>query len=391
MAQPPGQRARILNTFFAAEHGFEPENYNVGIILYKRRNGQNVVERIVVKHAEAPADTGEYYDRNSEISDEEKVLRRLWGAEHVIRLLAVVDNRHHQSRKWDEPLSRPFHYLSSILPWKLRDEQAIYPRAARFHFIVMEYLSRGDGNALIHRCQAMGVMEISEPLLWYFFLCLTRACVAMAWPPNHGSRNPPPVVREEIPNPMQGASRIVHGDLHLGNIMFGEYDAVDDIQPACHQGVPVLKMIDFGLAWDEWTPKDAQQDNIRYVGECIHQIALVGVDALVHDDRYRPAFLVDDIPSLGDFETYLEEDFYRSERFSKPFRQLLAWCMAVEQGRRPSVRRALRICEHNVRRAPNWRHLADEISEIYDMVPMDTDDGSDSEYEPASSNSGDSG
>ncbi|KAI1757383.1 hypothetical protein F4782DRAFT_525198 [Xylaria castorea] len=384
MAQPPGQRARILNTFFAAEHGFEPENYNIGIILYKRRNAQNVVERIVVKHAQAPGDTGAAYDRNSEISDEEKILRRLWGAEHVIRLLAVVDNRHHRSRKWNEPRSRPFYYLSSILPWKLRVDQAIYPGATQFNFFVMEYLSRGDGDALIHRCQAMGVTEISEPVLWYFFLCLTRACVAMAWPPNHGSRNPPTVVREDIPNPMQRASRIVHGDLHLGNIMFGEYNAVDNIQPTCHQGVPV--------SWDEETPKDAQRDNIRYVGECIHQFALVSVDNSIYDDD-RPTFLVDDIPSLGNFETYLEEDFYRSERLSKPFRQLLAWCMAVEQGRRPSVKRALRICERNVGRTPNWRRFADEISEIYDMVPMDMDTDGDSsgEYEPASSDSDESG
>ncbi|KAF2971622.1 hypothetical protein GQX73_g1958 [Xylaria multiplex] len=326
MAQPPGQRGQVLNRFFSTQHGFEPESYNqVGIIVYKRRNAQNLVERIVVKHALAPADSGEAYDLDDRISHEENILRRLWGAEHVVRLLAVVDNQRHRSRKWNEPLSRPFHYLWTLLPWRLRANQAIYPWAIPFNFIVMEHLSRGDG--------------------------------------------------------------IVHGDLHLGNMMFGEYDPIDGALPLCHQGVP---LIDFGLAWDEWTPRDAQQDNIRYVGECIHQLALVGVDDFVYNDD-RPTFLVDDIPTLAGFETYLEEEFYRSERFSRPFRQLLAWCMAVEQNNRPSVRRALLICERNVGRGPSWEHLADEISDIYDMVPMDTDDSSGSEYDPAASNSDYSG
>ncbi|KAI8952439.1 hypothetical protein F4801DRAFT_540771 [Xylaria longipes] len=389
MAYPPGPRALALTRFFTAEHDFEPEKYNGGIILYKRRNAQGGVVRIIVKHAEAPT---YFYDRNDETAAEERILRRLWGAEHIIRLLSIVDNRRHRSRNWNEPLSRPLN-SSRILPWKLRVSRTHYHDATRFYFFVMEHLSRGDGDALIHRCRNLGIAEISEPLLWYFFLCLTRGCVAMAWPPNRGRLNPPPVVREVIPNPMQKASRLIHGDLHLGNIMFGDYDASDDTRPSCHQGVPVLKIIDFGLAYNEATPIEAQWDNIRYVGELICQLALPQKDALVWgDDDGRPTFLVDDIPNLDDFDTWLDEDFYRSERFSKAFREFIARCMATEPDRRPSVRRALRICQRNVARTPNWRNLANEVSEIFDTVPLDTDDdGSGSEYEPPSSDSGDDG
>ncbi|KAI0468991.1 hypothetical protein F4859DRAFT_505903 [Xylaria cf. heliscus] len=383
MAQPPGQRALILNAFFAREHGFEPETYTAGIICYKRPNPLGGAERIVVKHAVAAANPG--VGRDNELEDEERLLRRLWGAEHICRLLAIVDNRHHRSQKWNEPLNRVLHDPSSVLPWKLTVDPIRYLGATRFYFFVMEHLARGDGGSLIERCQAMAIPEISEPVLWYFFLCLTRACAAMSWPPNRRNLNPPPVVREEIPNPMQRASRTIHGDLHLGNIMFGDYD-VGNMQPACHQGVPI---IDFGLAGHEATPKEAQQDNIRYVAELIRQIALVEEDELVWDWG-RDTFLVNDIPSLGNFQTYLAEDFYRSNRFTKPFTQLLAWCMAEDQNRRPSVKRGLRICERNVARTPNWRHLADEVNEIFDMVPLDMDDSSGSEYQPPSSSSSDS-
>ncbi|KAI0455478.1 hypothetical protein F5B21DRAFT_190404 [Xylaria acuta] len=394
MAQPPGPRALALTNFFTEEHDFEPEKYNGGIILYKRSNNNaqgGAAERIVVKHAEAPIDGG--MDRNDWTSDEEKILRRLWGAEHVVRLLSIVDNRRHRSPKWNAPLSRPLLDLSQILPWKLRVSRADYRDAARFYFFVMEHLSRGDGDSLVHRCQNLGIVELSEPLLWYFFLCLTRGCVAMAWPPNRGSRNPPPVVREEIPNLMRRASKMVHADLHMGNVMFGEYDARDDTQPSCHQGVPILKIIDFGLASEEATPEEAQWDNMRYVGELIYQLATLCIDDSIWDgDDDRLSFVVDDISSLDDFETWLDEDFYKSRRFSKAFRRLLARCLAVEPDRRPSVRRALRICERNVARTPNWRNLADEVSEIFDTVPLDTDDDdSGSEFQPPSSDSNDGG
>lgn len=68
MAQP-NPRAQALTHYFSNEYDFEPENYIAGVILYKRRNAQGVVERIVVKHATLPL--GGQLDREEEIGVEE--------------------------------------------------------------------------------------------------------------------------------------------------------------------------------------------------------------------------------------------------------------------------------------------------------------------------------
>ncbi|KAI1133668.1 hypothetical protein F5Y10DRAFT_228311 [Nemania abortiva] len=390
MAQEPGRRALAITRYFTTEHGFEPEKYDGGIVIYKRINDQGAVERIVVKHAELLQQI-HAFDVNDEIEMEERNLRRLWGAEHIIRLLAIVDSRRHRPRAWREPVSRHLLDQSSILPWKIRVRRADHPGATRFCFFVMEYLSRGDALSLIRRCQNLHIIEISEPLLWYFALCLTRGCVAMAWPPNRDDRNPPPVEREQIPNPRPAASTLVHGDLHLGNIMFGDFDPRDDTQPSCHQGVPVLKIIDFNLAAEHHSAHEAQRDNIFHAMELIYQLATLGDNNLVwNNDDDRPSFVVDDIQAEN-FDTWLDEDFYRSKQYSRNFRLFLARCFAIDPDRRPTVRRALEICERHVARTSNWRHLADEVTEIFDTVPDDTDDDddSDSSYHPPSDDSDD--
>ncbi|KAJ8132539.1 hypothetical protein O1611_g1086 [Lasiodiplodia mahajangana] len=394
----PGHRALALTAYFTTEHEFEHERYHRGIIVYRRTNDQGVVERIVVKHAQQND-----YDRDDEVVSEEDVLRQLWGAEHVIRLLSIVGDRAHRHRDFDQPISRPLHALSRILPWKLLVDQVEYNETTEFHWFVMEHLSRGDG------CQNLGVHEISEPLLWYFFLCrkilypshptlarqgkaltkrpVIRSCIAMAWPPNLSGLNPPPVVREQIPRPMRAPSFLFHGDLHMGNIMFGEYDSRDDTDPSCHQGVPT---IDFGLAYEEQSPEAARANNIVHMASLMYQMACLSENYYVYnDDDDRPAFDVTDIQHLGDFETWLDEDFYYSEQYSRSFRRMLARCLAVEPERRPGLRECLSICTRNIAKTPNWRHLRDEVSELFDRVPPDVRDN-DSDYVPSDEESDES-
>ncbi|KAI0439507.1 hypothetical protein F4803DRAFT_564495 [Xylaria telfairii] len=344
MAQP-NPRAQALTHYFSNEYNFEPENYIAGVILYKRRNAQGVVERIVVKHAVQPL-SGQM-DR-----DEENFLRRLWGSEHTIRLISVIDDRDHRAPvTWAEPLNRNLLNPPPILPWKLRVDPVRYPNAAGVAFFVMEYLERGTGDHLIERCQAMNIVEISEPLLWSFFLCLTRACVGMAYPPNRRNRNPPAVEREALP---RGRPR-----------------------PA-PKGVQV---IDFGMTYEYDTPPQAQMENMRFVGELMHQLACVAQDEVL-DDEYKPRYLVRNVPGLGDFETYASEDFWRDQNLSFDFKLLVSRCMAVNEAIHPTVAPVLEICERNVGLTPNWMNLADEVSEIFDTVPLDEDSDSGSEYEP---------
>ncbi|KAI0551002.1 hypothetical protein F4679DRAFT_594331 [Xylaria curta] len=398
MAQP-GLRARALTQYFSSEYGFEAENYiALNIILYKRQNAQGVLERIVVKHAIMSL-WGQPGDRDEEIDSEENLLRRLWGSEHTIRLMSVVDDRHHRAPvMWAPPLNRNALNPPPILPWKLRIDPALYYHAANFGFFVMEFLARGTGEQLIQRCQAMDIDEISEPLLWCFFLCLTRGCIGMAYPPNRGNRNPPAVVREVLPRPARPASKISHGDLHLGNIMFGDYEN-QVAQPDCHQIAPICKepreddimtisfakgvqIIDFGLSHEDNSPVEAQMENMKFVGELMHQLARLTIDPVV-DDEDRPTYTIRNVPGLDDFDTYATQAFCEARNLSDDFKLLVCKCIAVDEAIRPTLRPVLEVCERNVGLTPNWMNLTDEVYELFDSVPL-LNNGSDSgsEYLP---------
>ncbi|GAP85081.2 putative serine threonine protein kinase protein [Rosellinia necatrix] len=376
-------RARALTEYFTAEHGFDAEKHIAGAVIYRRRDRRRGPQRIVVKHS--PNESGD-----PDVDSEERILRRLWGAEHIIRLMSIADDRDHRTAEWNQPLNRPRLIPRSLLPWKLGVDEFIYPRIAAFRFFVMEYLSRGTAEELIEKCNERGIVEISEPLLWYFFLCLARGCVAMAYPPNEGNNEPRATVRETMPVPGQAPSLLSHADLHLGNVMFGEYNP-RNAQPSCHQVTPILKILAwhmmsnrksvlFGAPDDESNkaakhrPEDAQRDNIKWVGELMHQLAVVEMDEVIDDDDRSGTEVTvagEEEEEEAGFETLASAEFCGGGRFSREFRDLVCLCLAREHERRPLAQDVLDACQRNVARTPNWRHLADEVADLFDAA----DDG----------------
>ncbi|CAJ2509398.1 Uu.00g144240.m01.CDS01 [Anthostomella pinea] len=81
----------------------------------------------------------------------------------------------------------------------------------------------------------------------------------MAYPPNGDPGAPP--VREVIPAG-RAPTGLCHNDLHGGNVIFG--DAVNDVEHG--GGVPILKMIDFGLAKVYTDAEGEMAKNIRDIG-----------------------------------------------------------------------------------------------------------------------------
>ncbi|RYC64421.1 hypothetical protein CHU98_g1794 [Xylaria longipes] len=324
MAQP-GPRARALTRYFSNEHGFEAENYIAGVILYKRRTVQGGVERIVVKHARL----GAWWQgdaRDPEIDSEENLLRRLWGSEHTIRLLSVVDDRHHRAPvMWAPPLNRNLLNPPPILPWKLGVDPALYPNVTNVEFFVMEFLARGTGDPRLHRNGVSAKPQKSQP---------TRS-------------------RERV--------KVRQLDNIYGNLF-----------------TKGSQIIDFGLAHEDNTPAEAQRENMKFVGE----LARVVLDPIV-EDRHRPRYMIRNIPGLNDFETYATAEFCRAGNLSYDFKLLVCMCLAVDEARRPTLRPVLEVCERNVGLTPNWMNLKDEVSELFDAVPL-LNNGSDSgsEYAP---------
>ncbi|KAI8630106.1 kinase-like protein [Xylariaceae sp. FL1651] len=130
--------------------------------------------------------------------------------------------------------------------------------------MIMEELGRGSlydlltrmVNAVRTNILAQSDYKIIEYIpsrvLWRIFLCLTRACIGMAYPPVLDGSDQSTKIRETV-KPGMVARKIVHMDIDPQNIFVSELDtATFDAE---HSHVPVVKIADYGCMteWhDEW-------------------------------------------------------------------------------------------------------------------------------------------
>ncbi|TGJ87628.1 hypothetical protein E0Z10_g1126 [Xylaria hypoxylon] len=247
------------------ERGFAFEKYLGGGLRGKAwrfrevaHNEQDRSRRFVIKYT---------HNAGSLVSVEKEIrfAKRLYGQAHIAQL--IVDGSGPR-----EPLNIPKDTLK---------EQRT--------FLVSEYLVNGElqrfqSKANERRFSGRNVNPIPNRVLWFIFKCLARAVLALAYVPNRplGSLADGQTVLE-APGFFEPATathyQIYHADLknHLGNLMFGEYDAGE------HYLVPVLKAIDFSEATDTYdefisrfgegiTGDTLTQGNIRDIGIVIQSL-----------------------------------------------------------------------------------------------------------------------
>ncbi|KAI0101966.1 kinase-like protein [Hypoxylon sp. NC0597] len=168
------------------------------------------------------------------LTREKHYLKRLRGAMHIVQMIDIPDNPLDQRRR-DLP--------------EIREE-----------WIIMEWLEHGTIGDFVTKAISAGLERLPNRLLWRFFLCLIRGCIAMAWPPN---RDDGMVEIEKI----QGTtpSKLAHNDIHCENVLLAEPHSLDSEHALC----PILKLIDFGGA-GEWSwangSASAVQSNIWEIG-----------------------------------------------------------------------------------------------------------------------------
>ncbi|KAI0396987.1 kinase-like domain-containing protein [Xylariaceae sp. FL0594] len=109
-----------------------------------------------------------------------------------------------------------------------------------------EMLENGDLFGFICKVNSHGE-RIPNAILWRFFLCLVRMCIAMAYPPASLPENMdrPGPITETVPDGdfEEWERRMVHFDFDPSNIFVGDLRL-----GAEHQISPILKLGDFGLA-----------------------------------------------------------------------------------------------------------------------------------------------
>ncbi|KAI1342677.1 hypothetical protein F5Y15DRAFT_430028 [Xylariaceae sp. FL0016] len=181
-----------------------------------------------------PATGADSEEGDSQIYNEKKWLQVLKWAKHIIKMVDVPN----------DPLSRRFEGVPRS-PWNGK------------MYLYLEFIENGTLARLITKASGRGVNIFPNRILWRFFLCLVRMCIAMTWPPDRPAGvNPQPVLEKSRPNDQPRGLK--HDDVHNHNIMIGPF-LHDSTEPEHYELTPILKLIDFGLA-NEIKPPVAPPD-----------------------------------------------------------------------------------------------------------------------------------
>ncbi|KAI1479981.1 kinase-like domain-containing protein [Daldinia eschscholtzii] len=276
----------------------------------------NRTRRLVVKRSLKPR--GE-----DDLRNEIEWLKTLRGAEHVVRLLASHDEPH------------PTTYYRRDRKRLLRRQTALDKSLEGFTgpIAVIEYLENGDLARLYKRLVGRDHL-LPNRVIWSFFLCLIRACVGLAYPPN-GSEDDPNQL-ETIPKDGTQPSRIEHADLSAANIMIGT--AGGGFQE--HDVIPPLKFIDFGRT----------REGFKGIPDNIRGILRIMVNLIARKEVRISAWITE----YQGFETRATEFLHHGNGANYPtlddeIRDFLARCLAWEEADRMSLQDMLRIAENAVR------------------------------------------
>ncbi|KAI1464319.1 uncharacterized protein F4812DRAFT_462735 [Daldinia caldariorum] len=139
-------------------------------------------------------------------------------------------------------------------------------------WLFIEYLENGTLCDFVTNYSERYDEPLPNRILWRFFLCLIRSCIAMAYPPGGQGYN----LTETVPLNRR-ARRVRHGDMHDQNVMFGAFSSGNDVE---HHLTPVLKLIDFGEALEfPETPENVyrgEKENVFSVG--VLMVELITLD-----------------------------------------------------------------------------------------------------------------
>ncbi|KAI8961280.1 hypothetical protein F5Y11DRAFT_366836 [Daldinia sp. FL1419] len=197
--------------------------------------------------------------------------REEWGSLEMERSMLKVFQRARHSVTVIEPENDPLAQTYPDIP-----PHPFFPD----RWLYLEYLPNGTLERFSRRASRyMQGRKLPNRMLWSFFLCFARMCVSMAYPPPPG---PGEQLDETVP-PNTRPRKIVHGDMHHGNVMLGDVFDPSDLE---HALTPMLKMIDFGCAreYEDEEPRDyrnEERQNIFDIG--LLMVELMSLDTAIQD------------------------------------------------------------------------------------------------------------
>ncbi|KAI0126387.1 hypothetical protein BJ170DRAFT_723817 [Xylariales sp. AK1849] len=263
---PATTRKRRLEEYFEHDRKkrFHLEGYHgkggqasVFKIKYVRPGGDSDITRSLVVKLADPTTNADVEG----LKRERDLLQTMSGCKHIVRAHSITKD--------------PLAPAAEGLGWA---------------WMYLDMLENGTLTTFMERTKKAGQKSLPNRLLWRIFLCMIRACIAMAWPrgaPDEDG-NETTIGRPSAPTGM------AHNDIHGGNLMFGSY-----MDRPEHDISPVLRLIDFGQS-ELWGNKrhdsgaTAEQWNIQDIG-----IMMATLIHLQVDSKYRGEEMEVDLSRLG--------------------------------------------------------------------------------------------
>ncbi|KAI0096865.1 kinase-like domain-containing protein [Nemania sp. FL0031] len=204
--------------------------------------------------------------------------------------------------------------------------------------LVLEYVENGNLKRIRDKLIRNQVSAVQNRLLWKWFLCLARACVAMKFPPGRPVDSKPQL--EELPYDQSNPTNIIHFDLHEANIVIGTMEDFPE-----HNLVPPLKLIDFGNS----VLGENDTMNIHDVGQVMHN--------LIRGDGFGTRGVQTNYNGIETYATGIlpHNGVDMFPRLDPDLRHLVALCLAVNPQNRPSTAELLYYCKLAVEsKPPEW-------------------------------------
>ncbi|KAI0127942.1 hypothetical protein BJ170DRAFT_683764 [Xylariales sp. AK1849] len=209
------------------------------------------------------------------------------------------------------------------------------------HWNFLEWVENGTVGDFIQRMLDHDIQVLPNRLLWRFFLCLIRTCIAMAWPPQPAADGLPLLEHVGLQKPRG----ILHGDIHSGNVMIGAFEAPPgEVE---HDIAPPLKLIDFSSAWEvssESSSDDTTKINVFDMGTIMVELATLSPDAglplSAEDSEVVYVQERRDSPRIKTVGLALLPDADGKDpvpNLDKDLRFLICACLAVDYQHRPGL------------------------------------------------------
>ncbi|KAI1362616.1 kinase-like domain-containing protein [Xylaria arbuscula] len=203
-------------------------------------------------------------------------------------------------------------------------------------FMILEYLENGS---LAQFAERTGREAIPNRILWSIFLCLTRACIALAWP---AQGDEPEIPTNAVPQ------ALAHWDMHGDNLLFARMTG----DPVEHAIIPMLKLIDFDNSGLVEVDEDEDLEAIQLFDNGILQLGRFrtrrgqrnrGTDMNVLDMGLTMARMIakERALELDDCRAFMQ---YAHPMLDQELHLLILRCLAVDPRNRPTLEELLLKC-----------------------------------------------